>query len=141
MLQIIALYFLCRNCSRLAESKGHRGGVYGFFAGAMTIGLELIFVVLGYFLLGEYITFYELFFAYFGAGLGALIGWLVANNLENKPYEEPPRAMMPRVVPTPVMTSVPYAPKEPVWCLQCGKKLPAGTVACDDCGTKVPTLD
>jgi vacuolar-type H+-ATPase subunit I/STV1 len=137
---IVGLVFLCRNCSRMADAKGYRGGIFGFLAAVMTIGFWFIGAVVGYIIMKDYYIYFGSFFAYGGAGIGALIAWIIANSLKNRVFEEPPRPMLPHVMPTPVSYSVP-APKEPVWCLKCGRKLPGDSKFCEKCGTKVPTLE
>jgi hypothetical protein len=141
MLQLLAIYFLCRKCSRLAEAKGYRGYVYGFLAGALTIGFELLSIIIGYFTLGRNISFYYIFVAYLGMGTGALISWFIAINLPYRSVEDSTLAAPPKNSPAPTMPAVTHISKEPIWCLQCGNKLPGGMLVCEKCGTKVPTLD
>lgn len=137
---IVGVVFLCRNCSNIAGSKGYRGGIFGFLAAAMTFGFWFIGAAVDYFVMHDDGLVFGFFFAYGGAGVGALIAWIIANSMKSKIPLEPLWPMLPHVMSTPVSYAVPASPKEPAWCLKCGRKLPGDSKFCDKCGTEVPTL-
>ncbi len=137
MLEILALYFLCKRNARVAQARGYRGGVFGFVTAAAWVFLELCGFAIGIFL---DLWYWSYLLALAGAGVGAVLSLIVVAALPDRsvwiiqPQMLDSLSVRRTVVPKP-------KPKERVWCIRCGQELTSASRTCDRCGAQVPTLD
>ncbi len=136
MLEILALYFLCKRNARVAQARGYRGGVFGFVTAAVWVFLELCGFALGVFLELQVLSY---LLALAGAGLGALLSVIIVAALPDRSVW----IIQPQMLDTMSVRRPAPSPKtkERVWCIQCGKELTSASRICDRCGAQVPTLD
>ena len=134
MLEILALYFLCKRNARVAADRGYRGGVFGFVTAAAWVVLELFGGAVG-FLIG--LELYSYILALAGAGLGAAISLIVVASLPDRSVW----IIQPQMIADKPFRRAATVSKERVWCIQCGRELAPGSRYCEHCGVQVPTLE
>jgi hypothetical protein len=79
MLEILFLIFLARKMGKAMEAKGRKPGRYKAMLVAFWFGGEILGLIIGRAIVGEYIAVYLI--ALIGAAVGAAAAFGVANNL------------------------------------------------------------
>jgi hypothetical protein len=79
MLEILFLIFLAKKMGKIVEAKGREPGRYKAMLVAFWFGGEILGLIIGRAIVGEYAAIYLI--ALIGAGVGAVAAFGVASNL------------------------------------------------------------
>jgi hypothetical protein len=85
MLEIIILYFLCKNIGDRVERKGYERGIFIFFTVLSWIIFEILGIVFGYSVIKSSENIFQIIpFALIGGAVGYLIMHFITLNLASK---------------------------------------------------------
>ena len=142
MLEVMAVYYLCKKNAENARLRGKKGGGAVAYTIAFWLGFEIIGVVAGYFILG-FLNFDGSILVYVIALISAAIGGLFANLISKAGtvIEQPQPviynqayAQYPVQNPAPMYVQNPVQLLNPHQCQNCGYINPSDSSFCMKCG-------
>ena len=148
MLEIIALWALCRKIGQMVKAKGRKSGGYIALTIVLWIFGELVGAVMGALLTYNSDSRCLVYgIALLGAAVGAGIAYLIAKNVSPvaQPYQAPaslaePYEILPPAEPAPGEAIQEEAAPQATsaFCTNCGYALNPGDKFCPSCGSAVP---